>query len=148
MAEVAVRIAREPVVRLRQSPQVVVADIGALGVPRSDADLEVHDPGVGMPRLGQPVQPEPRLRHERGRGRRAELALSRPQQGIRVGRGVAELDEVTGIEPAAREVGGAARRDQVAIDGVGVGVGVGGPGVQRAVRSLRWLGLPTEVARR
>ena len=158
VADVAVGPALQAVVRLRQPPQVVIADERALGVARANADLQEHAP-VGLPRLVEPVEPEARLGLQRRRRRTAELAPGDEQQRGRVGGGVRELDEVAGVHPAALDIDRPAdplqrgAEDHVAVRTVVTGrrvhrsvgvVEVGGAAVQRTGDHVRAVALRLE----
>ena len=124
--------ARRAVVRLGQPPQVVVAVEGARLVARADPDLEVQRcPVFGSHARRASRWPKRASAPSVGRRLRAQLPLRRVHEADGVGGGVGELDEVAGVEPAAREVDRGRRsasRRRPTID-VAVRVLVGRPGV-------------------
>ena len=120
--DVAVEVAREAVVALRQPPEVVVAAEGAGLVARADADLHVEGLAIGVPHLVEPRQPVPGLLLDGLRRAPAEHPLAQEEQDVVVGAAVGELEVVAGIGPAAGSVERSTEPVQVVV-GHRVGVG-------------------------
>ena len=144
----------EPVLGLRQEPEVVVAV--DLRVAVADPDLDVHDLLGRVPQLAHPPQPELRLVPQRGGGRPAGVPRGQQQQRVRVARREAELlVPAAGVEPAAGDVHRSADLGEAA-DQVVVAVvlrrGVDGGARVREVRRLtvehRRAPRPRRLARR
>ena len=104
-AQVPVLAAAERVVDLGQPPQVVIAVERALRCcpSRSRPGGTASRSAGPRPARASPA-PKRRLGSEVGRRRRAQLPIGEVQQADGVGRRVRELDEVAGVEPAARQV--------------------------------------------
>ena len=103
-AWVTARLHVEPVLLLRQEPEVVVALDRVARVAVADPDLRVQHLAGGIPQLGDPLQAERRFRlqHRVGPG-----VVPRRDQHERVGvaGGVRELlIAAAGVEPAAGDV--------------------------------------------
>ena len=120
--DVAVEVAREAVIGVRQPPEVVVAAEGAGLVARADADLDVEGLALGVPHLVEPRQAVPGLVLDGLRRAPAEHPLAQEEQDVVVGAAVGELEVVAGIGPAS---GGIERSTDSVQVVVGHGVGVG-----------------------